>query len=405
MHFDPSPHDALTLFGQEFVVQPHPEVPAMAYGQEGGRATIFKIRDRSGGDFALKVFKASFRDPRQSKIAMRLADYKELPGLRAADRRVIAARDGHLPQALDQAVVMPWICGTTWFDVLNRASAGDQHVKLEAAIHLCNRFLGVLQALEQHGAAHTDIAAGNVVIDLASLDVQLVDLEELFGAGLPAPKVTGRTPGYTRDGLVGSGGFWSADGDRFAGAILAVEILALSDPALARMSRGDSFFNPDEIGTPDSARFQAVIRYLHGLAPELAALFARTWTADTLADCATITEYARNLDALARRTPWPDVERFVRSAGAQAPAPPSHDGDNARRREVVWVPLSVPLPPPSPLPPKPPPRPTRLSPHPEPPHPPPVPPPEFFRTWARVWLFLFLLATILAVVVAGAAAD
>src|SRR5262249_3032065 len=150
-------------------VQVHPSAPRMAYAQEGSRATIFQVRDQNGNDFALKVFKQAFRDPRQAEIAGHLAEYRQLPGLRAAHRRAVAAGKPPFAPALDHAVVMPWIGGKTWFDVLGQVKASDEHLEVRTAVHLCRRVLDVLRMLEARGAAHTDIAAGNVVIDTASL--------------------------------------------------------------------------------------------------------------------------------------------------------------------------------------------------------------------------------------------
>ena len=351
--FDPDPNDRITLFGEEFVVQMHPNAPDMAYAQEGGRATIFKLSDHNGRHHALKVFKPKFIDPDQSAVAGRLARYCTLPGMRAAHRRVVREHNGPPRSSLDHAVIMPWIEGTTWFDILNRAKARGDYLQVDAAIHLCRRFLEVLRSLEACGIAHTDISAGNVVIDLVSLDVQLVDLEELFGPGFPPPAtLTGRTSGYARD-TFSKTDFWSGVGDRFAGAVLAAEMLALSAPRLASTCHGDSFFDATTIGAPDSPHYRSVVDYLRGLIPDFAALFARTWSAPDLARCATIAECASCIDAIAARTPSPVSDVIV------AARPGAHDEDReARLAETVrWVnlfdaePIPAPPTPTSPLPP------------------------------------------------------
>lgn len=350
--FNPDPNDRITLFGEEFVVQMHPNAPDMAYAQEGGRATIFKLSDRNGRHHALKVFKPRYVDPAQSAVAERLARYCTLPGMRAAHRRVVREHDGHARASLDQAVAMPWIEGTTWFDILNRAKVRGDHLQVGAAVHLCRRFLEVLRSLEAHGVAHTDIAAGNVVIDLVSLDVQLVDLEDLFGPGFPPPvTLTGRTSGYARD-TFSKTEFWSGAGDRFAGAVLAAEILALSAPELAPTCHGDSFFDPTTIGAPDSPQYRSVVDYLRGLVPDFAALFVRAWAASDLAGCATIAECASCIDAIAARTPSPDSDFLVAARhGAD-----DEDREARLAATVRWVnlfdgePIRVPPTPISPLP-------------------------------------------------------
>jgi serine/threonine protein kinase len=346
--FNPNPNDTLQLLGEEFVVLPHPNAPMMAYGQEGGRATIFKVRDRVGSDFALKVFKPTFVDARQPEVAKRLAPYARIPGLRAADRRVVPPSNGAPRSALEQAVVMPWIQGITWFDVLTQVKARGGHIRVEAAIHLCQRFLGVLRSLEDRGAAHTDIAAGNVVIDPTSLEVELVDLEELFGPDFSTPPaLTRRTPGYTRDNLGSStNGFWRADGDRFAGAVLAAEILALSAPDLGTMSHGDSFFDPETIGLPRAPHYQSVVDYLKRLVPGFSELFMRTWSATALCECATIAECASSIEALAVHTAIPAGDFFAlpRPRSPERPTPsaipqPEFDDEEARAAAIRWTPL------------------------------------------------------------------
>lgn len=339
--FSPNPSDKLDLFDEEFVVQEHPAVPKMAYAQEGSRATTYKIRDQLGEDFALKVFKAQFRDPRQPQIAKQLSRYKALQGLRAADRRVVPADDASSKNGLALAVVMPWIQGYTWFDLLNKPRRTDTCLRTEVAIHLCWRFLLALRALEDLFASHTDIASGNIIVDMESFEVQLIDLEEMHGPRLTQPaKTTRRTPGYTHNNLnLTDDGFWVREGDRLAGAILAAEMLALADPELAPMSHGDSFFDPASIGDAGAPRFRQMVDYLKRLSPRFSQLFEQAWTAKTLAACPMIADLADSIEPLAKAAPVPIGDPFIGRMEQISWAPPAGPAAPPTSSGVTWIPL------------------------------------------------------------------
>ena len=62
--FDPNPGDSITLFEQEYVVQPHPQAPYLPFRQKAGRARVYQLRNEQKGQyFALKEFKKLYRTP------------------------------------------------------------------------------------------------------------------------------------------------------------------------------------------------------------------------------------------------------------------------------------------------------------------------------------------------------
>jgi len=288
--FNPNPGEVLSLFNEEFTVAPHPRVPSLAYAQEGGRGTIYKVCDRRRQAFALKVFKRRAQRSDQSQTTQRLRAYGGLRGLRAANRRVIAAGGSGPSDMLVGSLLMPWIDGHTWFDVLQRAKTGDDCLGPAAAMQLCRDFLGVVGSLEARGAAHTDVASGNVVVDLAASTVELIDLEEMYDADCAAEGhvIPMRTPGYSRrfDGA----SLWSAEGDRFAAAVLAAEILLLSQKKLSRLSCGECFFDPDVVAGQDASRYAPVFDFLKREHPDFWQVFERSWRARSLADCSRVEE-------------------------------------------------------------------------------------------------------------------
>jgi hypothetical protein len=193
------------------------------------------------------------------------------------------------------------------------------------AQRLAARFLGVMSELERKGAAHTDIAPGNVVCDPSKGVVELIDLEELFApnAKEPAQKNVG-SAGY-RHRAVPREGIWSADADRFSAAVLAAEMLASSDASLVANVHEDHFFNdryidedeePEEVADDDQTRdpppqsdmhdpssttYRAMLAHLRTHWPDFATLFERTWQSAALSAAPTLTALAASLGPTIRK--------------------------------------------------------------------------------------------------------
>lgn len=135
--FNPAPGQAISLFDEEFTVEPHPKVPSIAYAREGGRGTIYEVCDTRGQAFALEVFKRRAQRTDQSRTTQRLRAYAGMRGLRAAYRRVVPGAASGGSEALAGSLLMPWIDGDTWFDVLQRAKTGIDCLAPGAALQLC----------------------------------------------------------------------------------------------------------------------------------------------------------------------------------------------------------------------------------------------------------------------------
>jgi len=85
-------------------------VPGVPCGQEGRAATVYKLAAAGGDPQALKVFKPRYR----------------LPGLAICRRAVLSARRHRellrrYPD-LTYGVLMPWVEGPTWMQVLGRSA-------------------------------------------------------------------------------------------------------------------------------------------------------------------------------------------------------------------------------------------------------------------------------------------
>src|SRR5262249_11764286 len=146
---------------------------------------------------ALKVFHPRYQTQAVEHGAAFLRKYCRLPGLAIADRQVIGPGERIVSKypALAYAVIMPWVVGTTCFDVF-QASKGAQSQRLVASMAICSNFVAVLNGLERCGLAHTDLSPGNVIVNGKNYDVNLIDLEDLFHED--------REPPYVKSEMLGS---------------------------------------------------------------------------------------------------------------------------------------------------------------------------------------------------------
>jgi hypothetical protein len=302
MSFRPNVHDELTLNGVTYRIAEHPAAPGIPYGQEG-RAGIVYCLERSplpsgegpGVRAALKVFKSRFRTPALVALSARLNEYAQLPGLRACERTVLTPENHpdllRREPDLTYAVLMPWIEGPTWFDILQE----KRPLTPAQSLALASSLTRILTTLEQQGLAHCDLSAPNVLLPAlvnpqAASAVELVDVEQMYGPGLPRPEslssgTAGYAPAHPTDAL------WSPNGDRFAGAILLTEMLGWCDENVRQAAWGESYFDPAEI-QQDGERYRVLHRALEAhWGKPVADLFERAWRSETLADCPTFGEW------------------------------------------------------------------------------------------------------------------
>jgi hypothetical protein len=297
MSFPPEVNTELDISGTTYRIVEHPAAPGLPYGQEGRQAVVYQLA--AGTDLrALKVFKPRYRVPALVSLAGRLAVFADLPGL-AVCRRVVLTPQRHsslLRQYPDltYAVLMPWMQGPTWMQVLldRRALTAEQCLTLARAL------AEVLATMEQQMLAHCDLSGPNVLLPAlasnpaskGSEGIALVDIEQMYGPDLRRPPVlVSGSPGYAHQ--TAPEGLWSAEADRFAGAILLAEMLGWCDQGLREGAWGETYFEPQEVqrDSERSARMQAVLRERWG--EGTARLLKRAWHSETLADCPTFGEW------------------------------------------------------------------------------------------------------------------
>jgi cytoskeletal protein RodZ len=328
----------------------HPAAPGLPYGQEGRTAVVYCLDltptprpdgqppsplpvgegrgvppAAAGGDVrsALKVFKPRYRLPALVSLAQKLQAFADLPGLRVCRRTVLtpqrhAALLRQYPD-LTYAVLMPWIEGPTWMEVVLRTEQSPNGFSPERSLILARGLAEILAEMEQRGIAHCDLSGPNVLLPAlvpgaeghtdGRNSVALVDVEQLYGPGLerPAALPVG-SPGYAHKNA--PDGLWSREADRFAGALLLAEMLGWCDPRVPAAAWGEHFFDPAELQT-ESDRYRVLVSVLRERwGDTIATLFERAWRSETLADCPTFGEWLLHLP----KRPTGVVERTAPSA-------------------------------------------------------------------------------------------
>jgi sugar lactone lactonase YvrE len=326
MSFRPNIHDELTIDGVTYRIAEHPAAPGFPYGQEGRAGIVYCLETLTpspspaqppgvGVRAALKVFKHRFRMPYLVSQAEKLAAFADLPGLQAARRRVLTRVQN--PDLLQQhpdliyAVLMPWIEGPTWLEVLLE----KRPLSPQQALHMARGLAQVLEVLELRGLAHCDLSAPNVMLPLLAggTGVELVDLEGLYAPGMTRPQeLSSGSAGYAH--RQATGGLWGPEADRFAGAVLLAEMLGWCDPQVVQAAWGESYFDPQEM-QQETPRYRTLVEALERRwGSNVARLFERAWRSDSLLDCPTFGEW---LVALPEH---PVAQAFSLSTPAAEPA-------------------------------------------------------------------------------------
>ncbi len=297
MPFHPNVNETLTIEQVPYRFTEHPAAKGVPYGQTGRRATVYQAQDSDGSLRALKVFTQAYRTPRNADGADRLRPFAQLPGLKVCARTVLTSeRHGALLARfpdLTYGVLMPWVSGETWQEIV----VGARPLTPEQSVLLAQLFARVLSAMERAALAHCDLSGPNVLVELSRFNVTLVDVEDMFGPGLVKPeKLPGGSPGYAH--RTAPQGLWSAEADRFGGAIMLAEMLGWCDECVRRIAYGEQYFDPVEM-QGNGERYQILLAALRERwgAP-IADAFAQAWHSASLSDCPTLRSWAELLSAI-----------------------------------------------------------------------------------------------------------
>jgi hypothetical protein len=306
MSFRPNIHDELTIDGVTYRIAEHPAAPGFPYGQEGRAGIVYCLQNpATASKAALKVFKPRFRTPALVSQAEKLAAFADLPGLTVCRRTVLTrAQNADLLRQhpdLIYAVLMPWIEGPTWTEVMLE----KRPLTPQRALDLARALAEVLESMEVHGLAHCDLSGPNVLLPMLAGQtadrrpqtayrppsaVELVDVEGLYAPGLPRPEaLPSGSSGYAH--RTAREGLWGPTADRFAGAVLLAEMLGWCDPQVVQAAWGESYFDPQEM-QQDTPRYRTLMAALERRwGSNVARLFERAWRSDSLLDCPTFGEW------------------------------------------------------------------------------------------------------------------
>jgi len=306
MSFQAEVNQELIIDNVRYRIAEHPAAPGFPYGQEGRQATVYQVlatavplsRDARDKRYALKVFKPHYRFPALADTADQLATFADLPGLQVCRRTVIIPQRHtgllRLHADLAYAVLMPWIEGPTWMEIVEARRV----LTPEQSRTLAGTLASILHILERRNIAHCDLSGSNVLLPCLSpsptsnplSSVELVDVEQLYAPNLVPPDILpAGSPGYAH--RTAAKGLWEAQADRFAGAVLIAEMLGWCDKRVCDAAWGESYFHSGEL-QQETERYQTLVAVLHERwGSEVTELFKRAWYSETLADCPTFAEW------------------------------------------------------------------------------------------------------------------
>lgn len=302
MSFEPEPGTGINLGGENIQFIPlEPSGPAsvFVYAESGREGIVYKVsNDREF--YALKVFYPQYRDKRLLETTEKLSRFKELEGFRVAERKVIN-QEMH-PRVVDKhpdlnyAVLMPWIEGTVWGNLMVDM---DTSLQRENYFQIIQALARVVCNLESQGLAHCDLSNNNFLIAPDFSSIQLVDIENMYAPGMPRPipdisygTIGYRTPWIAKDGL------WGGDSDRFAFAILCSEICTWHNQEIREnRAENSSFFAEDEIGEI-CERYTLMIKYLGDLNQQLAILLEQAWLAKDSSQCPSVSQWMNVIEKM-----------------------------------------------------------------------------------------------------------
>src|SRR5690606_1570520 len=143
---------------------------------------------------------------------------------------------------LEFAVLMPWIGGSTWYDMVIGMTPLTRHEALAYADAVAQ----VLAQLEEARLAHCDISAANVIIHPNTDRAHLIDVEDLYAPGFDAPAARpAGTDGYAHHEV--KSGYWGPYADRFSGAVIISEMAAWHVPEIRKQAEEEHYFAVDEM--------------------------------------------------------------------------------------------------------------------------------------------------------------
>jgi len=296
--------DVLTIRGAQYYVAEHPAFTGMPYGQGGRQGTVYKLVSvhNEADAKALKVFNEQFQMPSLVYASELMQSRANTAGLKVCDRTVLVPQSDHKliadhPDFL-YAVLMPWIEGPSWFDIMS----DSRPLSREESIELAKSMASVLSHMEQRGLSHCDLSAANVIVSglaqqtsVQHYYIELVDIEQMYGPQFEKPEgIPAGSPGYASRSI-SNNPIWNKYTDRFAGAVLISEMLAWCREDIRTQAWGESYFDPAEM-QEDNERYELMYTSLEKeWGSAIAELFKRAWFSDDPVQCPTFSDWLQKI--------------------------------------------------------------------------------------------------------------
>jgi len=292
---------AARVGGLELKPKAHPLMPGSPLCLVRGQAAVYPLlQPEHGNTFFLKKFTESRRPEREyiENVARCLPGGAEF--LAGAQRRVLGRsslgrwNSGYYVPALadwlDGTVLTPRVPGASWSEWADGLRAGDSTLSPAERVTAALSLVQAVIRLEAVSAAHRDLSAANLFLDAAGR-ASPIDWDCLFHPSLEyQPNTTVGTSGYLAPFLRAASGEWKAAAswceaaDRYALAVLAVEILLLG-PGSPPAQEDGSLFSQEELCGFADGRICGLAQGLAAYSARLCALFEQASKADSFAAC------------------------------------------------------------------------------------------------------------------------
>ncbi|MFX3625535.1 MAG: tetratricopeptide repeat protein [Ectobacillus sp.] len=324
MNFQPQADDKIKLFGRTYKFAKHPAVAGIdiPYGQEGRQGVVYQIYSEHDVKAALKIFRSRFQQTEAAEKKPFSAQYV-LPGLHVWERLYITKANHRellsLHDDLSYAVVMPWIDGPTWADILLE----QRPLTKEQCACLAGSLAYLLMIFEEKELAHCDLSASNLLLPYLEesffYPVELVDIEQMYGPQFEKPNALpggtkGYAPRYVQEGI------WSRYGDRFSGTVLLAELLGWPDEQVrGRKGTDMSYFDEADM-QQDGERYRTLHKALErNWGRGIASLLERAWNSNSLEECPSFREWWEALPEDIKESSKAQYEACTRTMKPQLP--------------------------------------------------------------------------------------
>ncbi|MBO1580137.1 tetratricopeptide repeat protein [Bacillus sp. XF8] len=299
MGFRPEVGEKISFHTDVYSFTKHPAVIGieMPYGQEGRQGIVYQLQHENSVErIALKVFKERYRDEKH-QLAF-LKPLSHLVGLKVCSRYIVTKEEHtaaiEKSEELANSIVMPWIEGPTWADILQEQKC----LSKQQCFSIAEAFLTTLKTMEENEIAHNDLSSSNILIPYLSdnpiegqHNIELVDVEQMYGPKSKRPSLLpAGSAGYAPTFL--KGGVWQKEADRFAGAILLGEILSWCSEEVRNKKWTDaSYFKTEEMQT-ECERYVLLKQTLHkDWNSKVAHLFEKAWHSKSFAECPSFAQW------------------------------------------------------------------------------------------------------------------